>query len=648
MESSCKYPLQLSSVSEEYAAQYEESLKNPEQFWGHLARTRLRWIKEFDQVMDCDMNKGSFKWFQGGVINVSENCLDRHAERNPDKAALIWEKDEPGEQEVVSYSTLLDMTCQVANVLKKDGVKKGDRVAIYMPVSPLLVAAMLACARIGAIHSIVFGGFSAESLGSRIIDGSCSVVFTADQGVRGGKVIPLKQTVDEALKGCDCVRRVFVARRTGAKVPFTEGRDVWLDEAMSQESTVCPPEPLDSEDILFMLYTSGSTGKPKGIVHTQAGYLLYASMTQQYAFDFRSESDVFACVADIGWITGHSYVVYGPLCNGGTTVLFESHPIYPNPGRYWEMVERLKITHFYTAPTAIRLLIKYGDDWVTKYNRSTLRILGCVGEPLNREAWLWYNNVVGREKCTVVDTYWQTETGGITITPRPGPDNSPPKPGFPTRPFWGMEPALLSLENEVQHGPDVSGHLCFKRPWPGIARTIWGSHEAYLRIYFEPHPGYYFTGDGALRDKENDYRITGRVDDMLNSKGHRLGTAELECAMNHEPQVAETAVVGYPHEIFGEGIMAFVILKSDVEIKDKDIVGSLKELVKKKIAAFAIPTAFLVVPGLPKTRSGKIMRRVLRKIAADKASELGDVSTLADPSIVKQIVEIYKTKLIET
>jgi acetyl-CoA synthetase len=447
MASEVSYPLQLSSVSESHASLYEESLKHPEQFWGDLASRRLRWTKKFDQVMDCDMRTGQFKWFLGGVINVSVNCLDRHVEENADKPAFIWEKDEPGTHEVISYGQLLESTCRIANVLKREGVKKGDRVAIYMPASPLLAATMLACARIGAIHSVVFAGFSAESLMNRINDASASVVVTADEAVRGGKTIPLKSIVDEAVGGCQCVQRVLVSRRTGTHVPMTP-RDLQLEQAMSEVSDSCAPEPLDSEDPLFMLYTSGSTGKPKGILHTQAGYLLYASITQQYVFDYRP-GDVYACVADIGWITGHSYVVYGPLCNGATTVLFETHPTYPDPGRYWEMVQRLKVTHFYTAPTAIRMLIRKGDEWVKKYDRSSLRILGCVGEPLNKEAWKWYYTVVGDEKCTIVDTYWQTETGGITIAPRPAADDSQPKPGFPSFPFFGILPQLRS-ENVSQ------------------------------------------------------------------------------------------------------------------------------------------------------------------------------------------------------
>ncbi|KAL5463409.1 hypothetical protein EMCRGX_G032302 [Ephydatia muelleri] len=594
---SVSYPIELSTVMENHASIYEDSLKNPEQFWGDLARRRLRWMKDFDQVMQCNMNTGQFSWFLGGRINVTDNCLDRHVENNPDRLALIWEKDEPGQQVHVTYSDLLNMTCKIANVLKRYGVKKGDRVAIYMPVVPLLVASMMACARIGAIHSIVFAGFSAESLKGRILDASVSAVITCNEGFRGGKTIPIKALVDEAIADCDCVQRVFVMHRTDHATHMGP-KDIHLEKAMEQESTVCPPEPLDSEDMLFMLYTSGSTGKPKGIVHTQAGYLLYASLTHQYVFDYHP-GDIFACVADVGWITGHSYVVYGPLCNGGTTVLFESTPIYPNAGRYWEMVERLKITHFYTAPTAVRLLIKSGDEWVKKYNRSSIRILGCVGEPLNKEAWQWYHRVVGDSRCTV-----------------------------------GQEVI----------GNDVSGYLCIRRPFPSMARTIYGDHENFLKIYYRPYPGLYFTGDGALRDCDGDYRITGRVDDVINCKGHRIGTAELECAMNSDVRIAETAVVSYPHEIFGEGIYAFAIPKDGIHDNDEVIIEGLKDAVKKKIGSFAIPQAFLVVPGLPKTRSGKIMRRILRKIASNQSDQLGDISTLSDPSVVELIVKKHTEK----
>ncbi|CAI7997283.1 Acetyl-coenzyme A synthetase 2-like, mitochondrial [Geodia barretti] len=542
-----------------------------------------------------------------------------------------------GTSKLTSISQLLESTSRIANVLKREGVKKGDIVAIYMPASPLLAATMLACARIGAIHSVVFAGFSAEALKSRILDASASVVVTADEAVRGGKTIPLKSIVDEAVGGCQCVQRVLVSQRTGAHVPMTP-RDLQLEQAMSEVSDSCAPEPLDSEDPLFMLYTSGSTGKPKGILHTQAGYLLYASITQQYVFDYRP-GDVYACVADIGWITGHSYVVYGPLCNGATTVLFESIPTYPDPGRYWEMVERLGVRQFYGAPTALRLLLKAGDHHVHKYDRSSLATLGCVGEPLNDEAWVWYHSVVGEGRCTVVDTWWQTETGGISIAPRPSPDDSTPKPGFPMRPFFGIQPVLVDDQGNELHGPNVSGNLCIRHPWPGMARSIYGDHGRFMDTYYRPYPGLYFSGDGARRDGEGHYQITGRVDDVINVKGHRIGTAELESCLDHDPRVAETAVVGFPHDIHGEGIYGYVILKDGVCESDEEVIKGLRNIVRMQIGGFAVPEILMIVPGLPKTRSGKIMRRILRKIAADRHDELGDVSTLADPSVVEKIVQ---------
>lgn len=629
-------PIEPHFVDSNHDELYAESINNPERFWGTLAKERLRWMKDFHTVMDCDMNIGKISWFLGGKLNVSDNCLDLQVERNPDRIAFIWDKDEPGTQETITYKQMLEMTCQVANTFKQYGIVKGDRVAIYMPMSPLLAASMLACARIGAIHSVVFAGFSAEALKNRILDATCKAVVTADQGVRGGKIIELKRTVDVAVAECDCIENVFVMSRTGAEVPMQSGRDIKLEEVMRQQSKECIPEPLDSEDPLFMLYTSGSTGKPKGLVHTQAGYLLYAGMTQQYVFDYQV-GDVFACVADIGWITGHTYVVYGPLSNGATSVMFESTPTYPNAGRYWETTDRLKINQLYTAPTAIRLLIKCGNEHVNKYKRDTLRVLGCVGEPLNSEAWQWYHAVAGGERCTVVDTWFQTETGGIAITPRPSSDHSKPKPGFPMSPFFGIEPVLYSKEGDLMTGNNVSGHLCLRKPFPGMARTIYGDHQRFRDTYYNAHPGVYFSGDGAFRDDDGHYQITGRVDDVINAKGHRLGTAEVESAMNLDPRIAESAVVGYPHEIFGEGVFAFLILKNGVTDDDKVIFEALEKLVRKMIAAFAVPNVFLVVPGLPKTRSGKIMRRILRKIAASQYDELGDVSTLANPSIVEEI-----------
>ncbi|XP_032626437.1 acetyl-coenzyme A synthetase 2-like, mitochondrial isoform X2 [Chelonoidis abingdonii] len=531
------------------------------------------------------------------------------------------------------------MTCRLANTLKKYGVQKGDRVAIYMPVTPMAVAAMLACARIGAIHTVVFAGFSAESLAGRIIDSGCKAVITYNQGVRGGRAVELKKTVDEAVKNCPSIKHVFVAQRTDSTVHMGN-RDIPLEEEMAKEAPVCAPESMDSEDMLFMLYTSGSTGKPKGIVHTQAGYLLYAAVTHKHVFDYQ-QGDVFGCVADIGWITGHSYVVYGPLCNGGTSVLFESTPLYPDPGRYWETVQRLKINQFYGAPTAVRLLLKYGDKWVKKYDRSSLKTLGSVGEPINHEAWQWFYNIVGDSRCTLVDTWWQTETGGICIAPRPSEEGADVIPAMAMRPFFGIIPALMDENGRVIEGNDVSGALCIGQPWPGLARTIYGDHQRFIDTYFKMYPGYYFTGDGAYRSSEGYYQITGRMDDVINISGHRLGTAEIEDAMDEHPAVPETAVIGYPHEIKGEGAFAFIVLKEDTAHTER-VKEELRSIVASKIAKYAVPDHVLVVKRLPKTRSGKIMRRVLKKIVADQSNDLGDVTTLDDPSIVAEILDAYQ------
>ncbi|XP_068088339.1 acetyl-coenzyme A synthetase 2-like, mitochondrial isoform X2 [Hyperolius riggenbachi] len=568
------------------------------------------------------------------------NCLDKHVHQCPDRVALIWERDEPGTQVYITYRELLETTCRIANTLKKHGIQRGDRVAIYMPVSPLAVASMLACARIGAVHTVVFAGFSAESLAGRINDSSCKAVITSNQGVRGGRVIELKKTVDEAVKSCPSIKHVFVAQRTENKVPMGN-LDIPLEEEMAKAETRCVPEPMKSEDMLFLLYTSGSTGKPKGIVHTQAGYLLYTSLTHKYIFDYK-QGDVYGCVADIGWITGHSYVVYGPLCNGATTVLFESTPTYPDPGRYWETVERLKINQFYTAPTAIRLLLKYGDEWVKKYDRSSLKMLGSVGEPINHEAWEWFYSVVGEERCTLVDTWWQTETGGICIAPRPSEQDADLIPGMAMRPFFGIRPTLLDEKGSVIEGGDVSGALCIERPWPGMARTIYGDHQRFFDAYFKPYPGYYFTGDGAYRSEEGYYQITGRMDDVINISGHRLGTAEIEDALDEHPHVPETAVIGFPHDIKGEAAFAFVVLKEDIKESEKEIVEDLRTIVATKIAKYAIPDHILIVKRLPKTRSGKIMRRVLRKIATGYIDDLGDITTLEDPAIITEILDAYQ------
>ncbi|KAK2141361.1 hypothetical protein LSH36_1111g01020 [Paralvinella palmiformis] len=617
---------------------YRFSLENPDTFWSRLAKSRLRWYQEFDKVSDCDVNKGKIAWFLNGKLNVSVNCVDRHKEADPDRVALIWERDGPGQQQYLTYKQLYELMNQIANSLKSHGVHRGDRVVIYMPVSHLAVATMLACARIGAIHSVVFAGFSAEALASRIRDAGAHTIVTTDQAVRGGKVIQLKKTVDEAVSKCpDIVKRVFVAKRTGAEVPMGE-KDFCLEKEISKQSTECSPEVMNSEDILFLLYTSGSTGKPKGIVHTQAGYLLYAACTHQLVFDYQP-GDVFGCVADIGWITGHSYVVYGPLCNGATTVLFESTPLYPNPGRYWETIQRLRINQFYGAPTALRLLLRHGDGWVKQYDRSSLKTLGCVGEPLNTEAWEWYHDVVGEGRCPVVDTWWQTETGGICITPRPSAARAEIKPGMPMRPFLGIEPVICNDKGEIETDDDVSGSLCIKQPWPGIARTIYGDHQRFFDTYFKRFPGLYFSGDGTHRHTDGYYQITGRMDDVINISGHRLGTAEVEDVMDEHTDVAETAVVGYPHELKGEGIYAFITLKENVAKSTTDIITDLRVLVKNNIASYAIPDIIQVTKGLPKTRSGKIMRRILKKIVQGKSDELGDISTLADPTVVAGIIK---------
>ncbi|KAG9344500.1 hypothetical protein JZ751_011170 [Albula glossodonta] len=593
-----------------YRELYELSLEDQEYFWGSVAKERLSWNRSFNEVKNCDLSQGKIRWFLGGQLNVSVNCLDVHVAKHPDRVALVWERDEPGTEVKVTYRELLETTCRLANTLKRHGVQKGDRVAIYMSVSPLAVAAMLACARIGAVHTVVFAGFSAEALAGRIQDAQCKAVITCNQGVRGGRVIDLKATVDTAVKTCPSVQHVFVAQRTDNSVPMTR-LDIPLEEEMLKESPECAPVVMDSEDMLFMLYTSGSTGKPKGIVHTQAGYLLYAALTHQYVFDYQP-GDVFGCVADIGWVTGHSYVVYGPLCNGATTVLFESTPLYPDPGRYWEMVQRLGINQFYGAPTAIRLLLKYEDSWVKKYDRSSLKTLGSVGEPINHEAWEWFFKVVGNGRCPLVDTWWQTETGGVCIAPRPSEEGAEIIPAMAMRPFFGVQPALMD-------------------------------EKRFVDAYFKPYPGYYFTGDGAYRSKEGYYQITGRMDDVINISGHRLGTAEIEDALSNTVEIL----------LWEQGLkliqvpFAFVVLK-DGSLDHSVVIDELRSLVATKIAKYAIPDHFLVVKRLPKTRSGKIMRRILRKVAMDQMDDLGDVSTLDDPSVVTEIIQAYAQFKIKT
>lgn len=635
---------QLSNEITDHSSLYKYSIENRELFWSTLARNRLEWISDFNEITSGDFKdpEARIKWFIDGKINVAVNCVDRHYLKNPSKIALIWEKDEPGCQEYVTYEQLYKLMNQIANTFRAYNVKKGDRVAIYLPCCTMAVATMLACARIGAIHSVIFAGFSADSLASRMNDSLCTVVVTSNQGVRAGKVIELKKTVDTAVAKCPTIEHVFVMQRTDA--PMNLGaKDINLNEEIAKQETECAPEVMDSEDPLFMLYTSGSTGKPKGLIHTQAGYLLYAAMTQKLVFDY-NENDVFGCLADVGWITGHSYVVYGPLCNGGTTVLFESSPIYPNPGRYWETVQRLKINQLYLAPTAIRLLLKYDDEHVTKYDRSSLRVLGSVGEPINREAWEWYYNLVGEKRCKIADTWWQTETGGHCISPIPANRDDIIKPSMAMRPFFGIVPALVDEKTgEKKESKNSQGVLCIQKTWPGMARTIYGDHERFLNTYMRPYPGFYFSGDGALTDEQGYFQITGRVDDVINVSGHRIGTAEIEDALNEHINVAESAVVSYPHDIVGEGIYAYITLKENVTEDEAQLIKELKGMVKLKIAHYAIPHCFLVTSDLPKTRSGKIMRRVLRKIASNNFDELGDISTLGNPAIVEHIIEKHKS-----
>lgn len=624
------------SSMDQYKEMYDDSIKNNSDFWERRARELLHWQHDFQLVSDCDFTEGLVSWFLGGKLNACENCVDRHVKDKGDQIALIWEQDEPGKEVRITYRELQRNVSRLANVLRHNGIRKRDRVAIYMPMIPEAVYAMLACARIGAVHSVVFAGFSAESLRDRINDAKCKAVITADEGVRGKKIIPLKRMTDEAVMACPSVEHVFIAKRTNAKIPFYPPRDIWLDEAMMGERPYCPIEHMDSEDTLFLLYTSGSTGKPKGVSHTTAGYLLFTSMTHKYVFDYK-EGEIFACVADIGWITGHSYVVYGPLLNGATTVLFESVPNYPDAGRYWEMVERLKINQFYTAPTALRAIQREGDGYVKKYDKSSLRILGTVGEPINPETWKWYYNVVGEGRCSIVDTWWQTETGGILITPLPGA--VPTKPGSATLPFFGIEPVLLSPEGEELKTTEASGLLAIKGPWPSMARTIQGDHMRFYETYLKEFKGYYLTGDGATRDTDGYYWLTGRVDDVMNVSGHRIGSAEIESALVSHPFCSEAAVVGFPHAVKGEGIFAYVILKEGYEA-DEELVGELRNEVRRHIGAFATPDQILIAPSLPKTRSGKIMRRILRKVAANETEELGDITTLADPSVVDALIKL--------
>jgi acetyl-CoA synthetase len=617
-----------------YAAQYAASVADPEAYWREGGRC-IDWSRPYTHAKDTSFDEADFRirWFADGQTNVSANCLDRHLAERGDQTAIIWEGDEPGETRSVTYRELQQQVCCFANVLKAKGVSKGDRVTLYLPMIPEAAAAMLACTRIGAIHSIVFGGFSPDSLANRIVDCDSRLVITADEGCRGGKRIPLKANVDQALANAPGVDTVLVIRRSGGAVAMTEGRDHWLHDLLADASPDCPPEPMDAEDPLFILYTSGSTGKPKGVLHTTGGYLVWAHTTFRDVFDYR-DGEVFWCTADIGWVTGHSYVVYGPLSNGATTVMFDGVPNYPDHGRFWETIDRLGVNIFYTAPTAIRALMREGDAWVTKASRQSLRILGSVGEPINPEAWDWYHRVVGDRRCPIVDTWWQTETGGILISPLPYATDL--KPGSATRPLPGVQPVIVDADGKVLDGA-TQGNLCIADSWPGQMRTVWGDHDRFFQTYFTTYPGKYFTGDGVRRDADGDYWITGRVDDVINVSGHRMGTAEVESALVAHPKVAEAAVVGMPHEIKGQGIYAYVTLNANEE-PGEELRAELRAWVRKEIGPVATPDALQFAPGLPKTRSGKIMRRILRKIAENDTGNLGDISTLADPSVVETLV----------
>ena len=618
----------------EYEQLYKESLDHSEDFWSKQAKEYLDWISPWEKVSESDLTKGEVSWFSGGKINASENCIDRHLEKKSSQIAIIWEGDDPSVSKSITYQELYESVCRFANALKDRGIKKGDRVCIYMPMIPEAAYAMLACARIGAIHSVVFGGFSPESLKNRILDSDCQTVITADEGLRGAKKIPLKQNVDKALINCPNVHTVFVVKRTGAEINWVNERDVSYEEIVSSMNPDCPPEVMDSEDPLFILYTSGSTGKPKGVLHTTAGYLLQTTMSHKLIFDYH-EGEVFWCTADVGWVTGHSYIVYGPLSNGATTLMFEGIPTYPSPSRFWEVVDKHQVNIFYTAPTALRALMAQGNEHLESTSRESLRVLGTVGEPINPEAWEWYYRAVGNRRCPIVDTWWQTETGSAMISPLAG--STPQKPGSATKPFFGIEPALLD-ENGQEIEGEGSGNLVIKRSWPSQIRTVYGDHERCVETYYSLYPGYYTTGDGARRDKDGYYWITGRVDDVLNVSGHRLGTAEIESALVLHETVAEAAVVGYEHDIKGQGIYCYVTLMTGIEPSDElksDLVG----LVAKEIGAIAKPDIIQWAPGLPKTRSGKIMRRILRKIAGNEIKDLGDTSTLAEPEVVEEIIE---------
>ena len=631
---------------DKYKTMYEQSINDPDTFWGDMAEQFLSFSKPWDKVSNWHYADEQGKpdvdiqWFSGAKLNVTYNCIDRHLETRADQTAIIWESDDPNKSDTISYQQLSDNVNRFANVLKSRGVKKGDRVCIYMPMIPEASYAMLACARIGAVHSVVFGGFSPEAIKDRILDSDCQIVITADEGIRGGKSVPLKKNADKAVAHCPNVHTVLVIQHTKGDVDWNDKHDVWYHEAAAKVDTQCEPEEMDAEDPLFILYTSGSTGKPKGVLHTTAGYLLYAAVTHKYTFDYK-DGDIYWCTADVGWITGHSYIVYGPLANGATTLMFEGIPSYPDASRFWQVVDKHKVNTFYTAPTAIRALMSEGDEPVKKTDRSSLHLLGSVGEPINPEAWEWYYNVVGDANCPIVDTWWQTETGGFMITPLPGAVAL--KPGSASRPFFGVKPNLMDTDGNIIADGPASGSLVISASWPGQMRTIYGDHKRFIETYFSTYPGHYFTSDGARRDDDNYYWITGRVDDVLNVSGHRLGTAEIESALVLHSSVAEAAIVGYPHDIKGQGIYAYITLVKGVEATD-ELKADMVKQVRKEIGPIATLDFVQWAPGLPKTRSGKIMRRILRKIASNELDNMGDTSTLADPSVVEQLIENRENK----
>jgi len=618
-----------------YEEMYTQSISDPEDFWDKHGK-RLHWMKAYSKVKDVSYAHDNvhIRWYYDGTLNASVNCLDRHLPERADQTAIIWEGDEPSDSKTLTYRELYHDVCKCANALKENGVRKGDRVTIYLPMIPEIAITVLACARIGAIHSVIFGGFSPESIAGRIHDSDSSIVITADEGIRGGRFIPLKSNVDEALKQCPTVDKCIVVKRTGNNINWDDKRDVWYHEAVADAPLECPPEEMNAEDPLFILYTSGSTGKPKGVLHTTGGYLVYASMTHQYVFDYH-DNEIYWCTADVGWITGHSYIVYGPLANGATTLIFEGVPNYPNFSRFWDICDKHDVNIFYTAPTAIRALMREGNGPVEQTNRSSIRLLGTVGEPINPEAWKWYHDVIGEGRCPIVDTWWQTETGGILISPLPGATDL--KPGSATKPFFGIRPEIVDADGETLTG-EAEGNLVLIDSWPGQMRTVYGDHERFVETYFSTYKGYYFTGDGCRRDKDGYFWITGRVDDVINVSGHRMGTAEVESALVGHPKIAEAAVVGYPHDIKGQGIYAYVTLMEG-ERPSQELRGELVKWVRKEIGAIAAPDLIQWAPGLPKTRSGKIMRRILRKIAANEHKQLGDTTTLADPAVVTDLVD---------